>query len=120
MILITFNDDKGRCITVDDKEHVSLSRTIREDTLVHVENEYVDNILNKIRTPIKSKDSLKFREFGRSFIKIYSDNLYIVLNSYTINIYRGYFNYSYEKGKISTRRTLDVFNEFLKEYNDVL
>lgn len=54
MILITFNDDKGRSITVDDKEQVSLSRTIREDILVRVEKEYVDNLLNKIRTSIES------------------------------------------------------------------
>ena len=109
MILITFNDDKGRNITVDDKEQVSLSRTIREDTLVHVENEYVDNLLNKIRLSIESKDSHKFREFGRSFIKIYGENFYIFLSSNTLHIYNEPFDYSNEKGNTSTRRTLRCF-----------
>ena len=120
MILITFNDDKGRSITVDDKEQVSLSRTIREDTLVRVENEYVDNLLNKIRTSIELKVSLKFRRFGRSYVNIYGKDFYIFLSSTSIHIYNEPFDYSNEKGDTSTRRTLDVFNEFLKEYNNVL
>lgn len=118
MILITFKDDKGRSITVDDKEQVSLSRTIREDTLVRVEIEYVDNLLNKIRSSIESKDSLKFRRFGRSYVNIYGENFYIFLSSTSLHIYNEPFDYSNEKGNTSTRRTLDVFNEFLDYYSD--
>lgn len=109
MILITFKDDKGRSITVDDKEQVSLSRTIREDTLVHVENEYTDNLLNKIRTSIESKDSLKFRRFGRSYVNRYGENFYIFLSSTSLHIYNEPFDYSNEKRQYIYKKNLRCF-----------
>lgn len=118
--LITFEDNLGRQVIIDDKGNLEITKGLdKEESRVPVNNEKIDIILDKIRTDIKSRKSRKFININGSSIKIYYKDYQIYLFNSFINIFKTPINIFDDKEEISTKEVLNMFNEFLKEYNDV-
>lgn len=114
--LITFEDNSGRQVIIDDKGNLEITKNLDKDEIkVHVKPDKIDYILNKIKSTIKSK---KFRNPNRSSIKIYYKDYQIYLFNSFINIFRTPINIFDDKEEISTNETIKFFQEFLKEYNE--
>lgn len=117
--LITFEDNSGRQVIIDDKGNLEITKNLDKDEIkVHVKPDKIDYILNKIKSTIKSIKSKKFINPNRSSIKIYYKDYQIYLFNSFINIFRTPINLFDNKEEISTKEVLKVFQEFLKEFNE--
>lgn len=117
--LITFEDNSGRQVIIDDKGNLEITKNLdKEDIKIPVNTEKIDAILDRIRTTLKSKHSRKFTNPNRSSIKIYYKDYQIYLFNSFINIFRTPINLFDDKEEISTKETLKVFQEFLKDFNE--
>lgn len=114
--LITFEDNSGRQVIIDDKGNLEITKNLDKDEIkVHVKPDKIDYILNKIKSTIKSN---KFINPNRSSIKIYYKDYQIYLFNSFINIFRTPINLFDDKEEISTKENLKVFQEFLKDFNE--
>ena len=118
--LITFEDNLGRQVIIDEEGNLEITKNLdKEESKIPVNPEKIDATLNRIRTAIKSRKSRKFININRSSVKVYYKDYQIYLFNSFINIFRTPISLFDDKEEISTKEVLKVFNEFLKEYNDV-
>ena len=118
--LITFEDNLGRQLIIDEEGNLEITKNLdKEEIKVPVKTEKINAILDKIRTAIKSKNSRKFININRSSVKVYYKDYQIYLFNSFINIFRTPISIFDDKEEISPKEVLKMFNEFLKEYNDV-
>lgn len=117
--LITFEDNSGRQVIIDDKGNLEITKNLDKDEIkVHEKPDKIDYILNKIKSTIKSRKSKKFINPSRSSIKVYYENFQIYIFNSFINIFRTPVSLFEDKEEISTKEVLKVFQEFLKEFNE--
>lgn len=118
--LITFEDNLGRQLIIDEEGNLEITKNLdKEEIKVPVKTEKINAILDKIRTAIKSRKSRKFININRSSVKIYYKDYQIYLFNSFINIFKTPINIFDDKEEIPTKEVLNMFHEFLKEYNDV-
>lgn len=74
--LITFEDNSGRQVIIDDKGNLEITKDLDKDEIkVHVKPDKIDYILNKIKSTIDTCENIsndKLRVYYKNFLEYYN------------------------------------------------